>query len=230
MARIVYLGHSAFYIEGKSHRVLLDPFITSNPSAQAAGLKASQFNPHGIVISHGHFDHFEDALDIARRTQATVVATFELANYLQAQGAPQTFGMNPGGPCAFPFGKVRLTKAYHSSSHEGTYLGAPCGIVLTTDDGLTIYHAGDTELFGDMALIGALDKPKVALLPLGSVFTMDPTQALEAVKLIKPQIVIPMHYNTWPPIAQDAQAFRRRVEAETSARVVVLSAGQSWSS
>jgi len=230
LARIVYLGHSAFYIEGKAHDVLVDPFITGNPSAQAAGLKASQFQPHGIVISHGHFDHFEDAVDIARRTQATVVASFELANYLQGKGAPQTFGMNPGGPCVFPFGSVRLTKAYHSSSHEGTYLGSPCGIVLTTDDGLTIYHAGDTELFGDMALIGALDKPQVALLPIGSVFTMDPAQALEAVKLIKPQVVIPMHYNTWPPIAQDAHAFRKRVEAETSAKVMVLSAGQSWSS
>lgn len=230
MARIVYLGHSAFYIEGKSHRVLVDPFITGNPSAQAAGLKADQFQPHAVVISHGHFDHFEDAVDIARRTQATVVANFELANYLQGKGAPQTFGMNPGGPCAFPFGSVRLTKAYHSSSHEGTYLGSPCGIVLTTDDGLTIYHAGDTELFGDMALIGRLDKPQVALLPIGSVFTMDPVQALEAVKLIKPQVVIPMHYNTFPPIQQDANAFKKRVEAETPAKVMVLSAGQSWSS
>lgn len=228
MARIVYLGHSAFYIEGKSHNVLVDPFITGNPSAQAAGLKAGQFQPHAVLISHGHFDHFEDAVDIARRTQATVVANFELANYLQGKGAPRTFGMNPGGPCAFPFGSVRLTKAYHSSSHEGTYLGSPCGIVLTTDDGLTIYHAGDTELFGDMALIGALDKPRVALLPIGSTFTMDPAQALEAVKLIKPQVVIPMHYNTWPPIAQDAHAFRKRVEAETSAKVMVLSAGQAW--
>jgi len=182
------------------------------------------------VLSHGHFDHIEDVLPIAKRTGSVVVGSFELANYFQSQGAPEAFGMNPGGAHRFPFGEVRLTKAFHSSSHDGVYLGAACGIVLTTDNGLTIYHAGDTGLFGDMALIGRLYKPHVAILPIGSVFTMDPAQALEAVKLIEPAVVIPMHYNTFPPIEQDAGAFKAQVEAETKAKVAVLEPGQSWSS
>lgn len=230
MTKITFIGQSGFYIEGAAHNVLIDPFITSNPTAQAAGIQSEQFQPHGIVLSHGHFDHTEDALSIAKRTHATVVGAFELATHLQGQGAPEVFPMNPGGPRSFPFGTVRLTKAFHSSSHEGVYLGPACGIVLTTDDGLTIYHAGDTELFGDMALIGKLDNPSVALLPIGSTFTMDPQQAVEAVKLIGPEIVIPMHYNTWPPIEQDAQAFKQQVETETAAKVIVLEAGQSWTS
>ena len=228
MPKLTYLGHSSFYLEGATHNVLIDPFITSNPSAQAAGIQAERLAPHGIVLSHGHFDHIEDALPIAKRTGATLVAGFELATHLQAQGAPEVFPMNPGGPHAFPFGTVRLTQAWHSSSHDGVYLGAACGIVLTTDDGLTLYHAGDTELFGDMALIGRLDRPRLAILPIGSVFTMGPDQALEAVKLIQPEVVVPMHYNTWPPIEQDAEAFARRVEAETDARAVALRPGQSW--
>jgi len=230
VAKLTFLGHSAFYIEGDAYNILIDPFITSNPVAQAAGLQADGLQPHAIVLSHGHFDHIEDALPIAKRTHATVVANFELATHLQQQGAPDVYPMNPGGPHTFPFGSVRLTKAFHSSSHEGVYLGTPCGIVLTTDDGLNLYHAGDTELFGDMALVGEFDRPKVAMLPIGSTFTMDAKQALEAVKLVKPEVVIPMHYNTWPPVEQDARAFKQRVEEQTEATVVILEAGQSWSS
>ena len=226
MAKLTYLGHSAFFIEGQQHSVLIDPFISSNPAAQAAGLRVEQFNPDGILLSHGHFDHIEDALSIATRTKATVVASFELATHLQNQGAPTVYPMNPGGPQTFAFGSARLTKAFHSSSHEGVYLGQPCGIVLTTDDGVCVYHAGDTELFGDMALIGKFDKPRVAILPIGGTFTMDSAQALEAVKLIQPEVVIPMHYNTWPPIEQDPRAFKALVEEETNAKVTVLAAGE----
>jgi len=230
VAKLTFLGQSGFYVEGDAHKVLIDPFLTSNPLAQAAGLTPEDFEPDGIVLSHGHFDHIEDAVPIAKRTGSVVVASFELADYCQSQGAPEAFRMNPGGAHRFPFGEVRLTKAFHSSSHDGVYLGAACGILLTTDDGLTLYHAGDTELFGDMALIGRLYRPKVAILPIGSVFTMDPAQALEAVKLIAPEVVIPMHYDTFPPIEQDAGAFKRKVEAETKAKVAVLEPGQSWSS
>lgn len=230
MAKLTFLGQSTFYVEGNQQNVLIDPFISSNPLAQAAGIKPDQFQPHGIVLSHGHFDHIEDAAAIAKQSNAKIVASFELAEYMMSQGVKDAMTMNPGGPMDFPFGKVRLTNAVHSSSHDGVYLGPACGIVLTTDDGLTIYHAGDTELFSDMSLIGKMDKPDVAILPIGSVFTMDPIQALEAAKLIQAKVVIPMHYNTWPPIEQDPQAFKARVEAETSSQVVILEAGESWTS
>jgi len=228
LAKLTFLGQSAFYVEGSQHNVLIDPFITSNPLAQAAGIKADQFQPHGIVLSHGHLDHIEDAAAIAKQSGAKVVASYELANYMLSQGAPDAMTMNPGGPMEFSFGKVRLTNAIHSSSHDGVYLGPACGIVLTTDDGLTIYHAGDTDLFSDMSLIGKMDQPDVAILPIGSVFTMDPDQAVEAAKLVQAKVVIPMHYNTWPAIEQDVQAFKVRVEAETPSQVVILDAGEFW--
>lgn len=206
--KLTYLGHSCFLVETSQARLIIDPFLTDNPSAK---VKAADIRCDYVLLSHGHDDHTGDALAIAQRCQATIVANFEIAEYFAAKGA-QTHGMNPGGGYNFPFGRVKLTLAHHSSSAETglhpIYLGSPCGILLQAD-GRTLYHAGDTALFLDMQLIGraGLD---VALLPIGDNFTMGPDDALTALDFLRPKVAVPMHYNTWPPIAQDGDAFAAR--------------------
>ncbi len=224
MAKLTFIGHAAVEIQSEGYSVLIDPFISQNPLAKH---KPEDFTPNAILLTHGHFDHVGDAVAIAKRAGCPVIATFELARYCEEQGA-QAVGMNTGGKKAFEFGTVQLVQAFHSSSLDGRYMGQACGVVLTTKDGKRVYHAGDTALFGDMALIGrqGID---VALLPIGSHFTMDPEAAAQAVELIQPKIVVPIHYNTFPPIEQDPQRFKALVEqgGRTSARVVVLQPGES---
>lgn len=221
--KIAYIGHSAVEIQSGGFSILIDPFITGNPVAVQ---KPEDFKPNAILLTHGHMDHVGDAVPLAKKHNCPIIATFELASYCQSQGAPTAIGMNTGGVKDFEFGRVMFTPAFHSSSIDGKYMGQPCGIVLTTREGKVIYHAGDTALFGDMALIGkkGLD---VALLPIGSHFTMDPEAALEAVKLLAPKQVIPIHYNTFPPIQQDASAFQRVVESQTTSRVVIVKPGEA---
>ncbi len=222
MAKITFIGHAAVEIQSGGFSILIDPFIRGNP---AAVQKPEDFRPHAIILTHGHLDHVGDAVPMAKQHKCPIIATFELASYCQSQGAPNTVGLNTGGVKRFEFGTVMFTPAFHSSSLDGQYMGQACGVVLTTHEGKKIYHAGDTALFGDMALIGrkGLD---LALLPIGSHFTMDPEAAVEAVKLLKPKLVIPIHYNTFPPIQQDAEAFRRAVEGQTSSRVIILKPGE----
>ncbi len=221
---LTYLGHSCFLLETAKARILIDPFLTGNPSAT---VKATDITCDYILVSHGHEDHSGDALAIAKRTGATIVANYEIAEYFGAQGA-KTHGMNPGGGFNFPFGRVKLTLAHHTSSVNAglnpIYLGVPCGLLITAD-GKTVYHAGDTALFLDMQLIGraGLD---VALLPIGDNFTMGPDDALTALDFLKPKLAVPMHFNTWPPIAQDAAKFAADA-AKTGHSVRVLSAGDS---
>ncbi len=221
---LTYLGHSCFLLETAKARILIDPFLTGNPSAT---VKATDITCDYILVSHGHEDHSGDALAIAKRTGATIVANYEIAEYFGAQGA-KTHGMNPGGGFNFPFGRVKLTLAHHTSSVNAglnpIYLGVPCGLLITAD-GKTVYHAGDTALFLDMQLIGraGLD---VALLPIGDNFTMGPEDALTALDFLKPKLAVPMHFNTWPPIAQDAAKFAADA-AKTGHSVRVLSAGDS---
>lgn len=206
--KLTYLGHSCFYVETSQARLIIDPFLTGNPSAK---VKAADIECDYVLLSHGHDDHTGDALEIAQRCQATIVANFEIAEYFAAKGA-QTHGMNPGGGYNFPFGRVKLTLAHHSSSTETglnpIYLGSPCGILLQAD-GRTLYHAGDTALFLDMQLIGRVGID-AALLPIGDNYTMGPDDALIALDFLRPKLAVPMHYNTWPPIAQDGAAFAGR--------------------
>ncbi|MBE3589053.1 MAG: metal-dependent hydrolase [Thermoanaerobacteraceae bacterium] len=224
--KVTYLGHACFLLEGEAS-VLIDPFITGNPVAAA---KVEDLQPDLILVSHGHGDHLGDAVAISQRTKATIVGVFELASYCARQGA-HTHAMHIGGSHQFGPVKVKLTPAWHGSGlvtdGPAEYLGNPCGFVLTLD-GKTIYHSGDTALFGDMAMVGRLHPIDLALLPIGDNFTMGPEDALEAVHLIKPNMVIPMHYNTWPLIAQDPQAFKRVVETQTPARVIILNPGEGY--
>lgn len=203
--QLTYLGHSCFLVETAGKRLVIDPFLTGNPSAAC---KADELKVDFILLSHGHDDHIGDAEGIAQRCGATIIAPFELAEYYGHKGL-KTHGLNPGGGFDFPFGRVKLTIAHHSSSREegghSIYLGNPCGILLQSDH-KTLYHAGDTALFLDMQLIGkaGLD---VALIPIGDNYTMGPADALDALDFLKPKVAVPMHFNTWPPISQDGAKF-----------------------
>ncbi len=218
--KITYLGHSAFLLEG-SRRVLIDPFLRGNP---AAPVGPEDVEADYIVVTHLHGDHFGDAVEIARRTGATIVAIFEVANLAQRKGV-KAIGGNIGGYMRLEGVDIALTNAVHSGWGEGIY-AQPVGAVVRMD-GRVVYHAGDTGIFYDMKLIGDLFKPDVALLPIGGWFTMDVRQAVEAVKLIRPRLAIPMHYNTFDVIRADPEEFKRLVEQETETRVQVLRPGES---
>lgn len=222
--KVTYYGHSAFLVETAHHRLLIDPFLTGNPSSP---VRVEDVTCDHILLSHGHSDHVGDTAALAAAHGATVIANFEIAEHFAAQGL-RTHGLNPGGGYTFPFGRVALTVAFHSSSFDAEsptrYAGAACGILLEAD-GRRLYHAGDTALFSDMRLIArrGLD---LALLPIGDNFTMGPEDALEALDLLRPGLAVPMHYNTWPPITQDGAAFAQAA-AQRGHAVRALAPGES---
>ena len=230
--RLTFIGHATWLLEG-SKNVLIDPFITSNPQAQEAGITLEDLLDRVdlVVITHGHFDHIENALDFGLRG-IPVVGLFEVAQYLSAKGATNTVGCNIGGWFEVEGVKMVYTPAVHSSAlirenGEPIYLGNPAGVVVELD-GVRVYHTGDTALFGDMALIGELYKPDVMLLPIGSLFTMGIPEAVKAVELVKPKVAIPMHYNTWPPIAANPEVFAQAVaECCPETQVVIVNPGES---
>lgn len=219
---ISYHGHSVIKIKTNTHTILIDPFISGNGQTD---LKASEESVDVILLTHGHNDHVGDTIDLAKRNDALVIATFELATYIGSQGV-NVHAMGIGGAFDFDFGKVKYTQAFHSSSFTTTegktiYAGMPAGILLTVG-GITIYHAGDTALFGDMKLIGERNNIDVAFLPIGDNFTMGPEDAAYAVQLLHPRIVVPVHFNTFPAIKQDPNKFKDLVE---TADVQILNAG-----
>ena len=225
MAAVVkWLGHGAFEIKTGEHTILLDPFLTDNPQATVT---ADSLTADTILITHGHFDHVSDAASIANRTGAVIIAPVETASWFEStQDVKNTVGMNLGGGLEMPWGHLRMTIAHHSSSlPDGSYGGNPSGYVLTLPAG-TVYFAGDTALFMDMQLIGrqGID---LAVLPIGDHFTMGPADALEAVKMIQPQRVLPAHYDTWPPITQDAQAWCEQVNSDTDTTAILLQVGET---
>ena len=220
---ITYIGHSAFLLQGDGKTIAVDPFISGNPTAT---ITADDVTPDVILVTHAHDDHVGDTVAIADRTGATVIAQVELANFLKGKGCA-VLTPNYGGTAKFDGGSVKLTPAWHTSTHsEGGPLGQPAGMIVRFA-GRTIYFAGDTALFLDMQLIGD-EGIDVAVLPMGDYFTMGPEDALRAVKFVRPKHVIPCHYNTFPPIQQDADAFKTAVEGATSATVQVMAPGSTW--
>jgi L-ascorbate metabolism protein UlaG (beta-lactamase superfamily) len=216
---ITFLGHSGFLLAGAGARVAIDPFLTGNPVARH---KPEQIDCQHIAVTHGHADHLGDTVAIAKRTRATVYAAFEICQFLGEQGVEHCQPGNPGGRIATDFGFVAFTQAFHSSSYDGRYMGMPCGVVVRLDD-VTIYHCGDTALFGDMKLIGEIYRPDIACIPVGDRFTMGPELGARAAELIRPKVAIPIHWGTWPLLAADISAFQ-----PAGVEVKQMSAGERW--
>ncbi|HET6449449.1 MAG TPA: metal-dependent hydrolase [Conexibacter sp.] len=219
-----FLGHAAFELRDGDTTVLVDPFLTGNPRAAAS---ADELDATTILLTHGHGDHLGDTVAIATRTGATVVAIVELANELGAQGV-DVRDPNLGGTETFDWGSVKLVPAWHTAVSPSGTAHTPAGLLIEFA-GTTIYHVGDTCLFSDLQLVGRGRELDVALVPIGGHYTMDRHDAVEAAKLIGAKTVVPIHYDTFPPIETDAQAFKADVEAQTSSAVVVLAPGESWS-
>ena len=227
--KMTWLGHSAFRIETANKVLLIDPFITGNPSFRGSAQSATENCTH-ILLTHGHDDHVGDTVDIAKRTGATLIAAFEICEYLQGKGVANINPGNPGGTIAEDGFDVTFTKAFHSSSTmvDGVpvYLGNPCGIILRSE-GKTVYHMGDTEIFGDMALIQEVFEPDVGLVPIGDRFTMGAKQAAMACKrFFKFKTIVPIHYGTFPVIAPDPSKFLAEMNGQN---VVVPEVGVPFS-
>lgn len=224
--RLTYLGHSCVQLETGGHTLLFDPYLTGNPRASA---KATEVNPDFILITHGHDDHVGDAGDIARRTRALIIANYEIASYFGEQGL-ETHGMYHGGGHNFPFGRAKMVLAHHGSGFPGPdrrliYMGNPAGFVVTAE-GKNIYHAGDTCVFLEMELIGRMTPIDVALLPIGDNFTMGIEEAVEAIKLLRPKKVVPIHYDTWDLIRADTAAFAAQARAAGTEPVILPPGGE----
>jgi L-ascorbate metabolism protein UlaG (beta-lactamase superfamily) len=223
--KITWFGHSTLGLEFGGYKLLVDPYFTDNPTAT---ISAQDATADFILVTHGHFDHVGDAVAIAKRTGALVISNFEIAEWMGKQGVQNTHGQHIGGGHSFPFGYVKLTAALHGSGlPDGTNGGNPAGFLITPNDGSKIYISGDTGLFSDMKLIGQ-DGVDVAFLPIGDNYTMGPDDAYKAVELIMPKHVIPIHYNTWELIAQDAEKWSERV-SKLGVKVHVLKPGESLS-
>ncbi|MFO7273906.1 MAG: metal-dependent hydrolase [Bacillota bacterium] len=221
--QIRYLGHAAFEITEGQWNLLIDPFITGNPSCP---VKAEELNPQYILVTHLHQDHVGDAVAIAKRTGATIITSADAAYTLADQGV-KVADMALGGKRRFDFGLVRMTLAYHGFGPTG---GHACGFVIHIG-GKRIYHAGDTALFSDMKLLnGIIEEPgiDVALLPIGDNYTMGPDDAFTAVQWIQPKVVIPMHWGTFPVLLQDPSDFAARVRESGISKPVVLRPGESY--
>jgi len=220
MARLHYHGHSTFTLTtDDGTRIVIDPWFDENP---VSDVKADEVDDVDFILcTHGHFDHFADAIPLAKRTGATLVSTFEIVSFVQTQGVENAHPLHIGGGFNFPFGYVKMTAALHggqvAGDDEGAFTTVPGGFWMDLN-GKRLYHAGDTALLMDMQLLRG--KVDVALLPIGDNFTMGPEDAVRAVEFIRPKTVIPIHYNTFDMIAQDPEAFRRQVGELATVEIV----------
>lgn len=218
-----YLGHSAFALESEGTTVLVDPFLTGNPKA---AVSADELTADTILLTHGHADHIGDTVPIARRTGASVATIVELAGEIAGDldEGHDVRDPNLGGTILFDWGWARWVPAWHTSTTPKGTINTPAGIVINLG-GKTIYHLGDTALFSDLALPGRRDAIDLAIVPIGGHYTMDRFDAVEAAKLLGARQIVPCHYNTFPPIETDADAFADDVRATGAAEVVVLDPG-----
>ena len=232
---LTWLGHATFLLEAQGKRVLIDPFLKGNPKCPD---ELKDPGPLDIIaITHGHNDHMEDALEQAKKTNATVVAITEIGDWLETQGVENVVAMNKGGTTEIGGIKFHMTDAKHSSafyfSKEGEkgwsviYGGEAAGFVIELETGFKIYHAGDTAVFGDMALIRKLLAPDIALLPIGDFYTMGPRSAAEAIRLLGVKTVVPMHYGTMPVLVGTPDELRKEADDVDGLEVVDLKPGGS---
>ena len=214
--KLRWLGHSAFeLVENNGINILIDPFIRDNPSCP---IHVSSLNPDIICVTHAHSDHLGDTVEIAKNSNSIVICNYELSRYLQSKGI-QAIGINCGAKLSFGGVTIRMLDAKHSSSYdfemEIGYAGEAGSYLIEFENDLKVFHAGDTGLFSDLKfVVGEVYKPDIALLPIGNVFTMDPSEAAKATNWINPKVVIPMHYNSFPSIKQDANQFKKLIEKE----------------
>ena len=220
---VLFLGHACFSLSDGDTTVLIDPFLTGNPKA---AISAEDVAATTILLSHGHGDHIGDTVSIAKRTGAPVVAIVEIANELGAEGV-DVFDPNLGGTVKFDWGWVKLVPAWHTSTTPKGTVNTPAGLLINFEDTI-IYHLGDTSLFSDLQLVGKRNPIDVALMCVGGHYTMDRTDGVDAAQLVGAKTVIPCHYNTFPAIETDAQAFKSDVESAGYASVVVLEPGESY--
>jgi len=224
MLKTTFYGHSCVFATDGKYKIIIDPFINDNPQAT---VKAEDIDVDYILATHGHADHLGDAVDISKRTNATIIAPNELAIWVTQKGA-LAHNMHIGGAYNFEFGRVKLTIAHHGSSAGESgleYTGNPCGFIFDMG-GKTVYHTGDTGLFLDMKLIGEMHDIDLMFLPIGDNFTMGVEDAVKAVEFVKPKVVVPMHYNTWDVIAADPKQFKDEVE-KIGSKVEILEPNQT---
>ncbi len=222
-----YYGQSTFLIEADGIKLVIDPFLA--PHNPMTAVTAGEIEADYVLVSHGHWDHMSDAVALAKRTGATLISNFEIAEWMEEQGVEKTHGMSTGGAYTFPFGRVKLTIAHHGSVlPDGSNGGNPCGILFHFNDGNDVYFAGDTALTLDMKLIGEDGGVDLALLPIGDNYTMGPDDAIKAAQYVKAKRVIPIHYNTFPVIRQDAQAFAETLRMATEIDCKVLAPGEEF--
>lgn len=220
MVKFSYYGHACFMLDTGKEKLLFDPFLTNNP---LASVKVDDVVCDYILISHAHDDHYGDATTIAVRTNAVVISTPEVLSKLP-EGYTEAHGMNLGGSFTFPFGTVTMVPALHSAGVAG---GIPCGFVIQFVDDTVVYFAGDTALFSDMSIIGDKHKIDYAILPIGDNYTMGAQDAPKAMQLLKAKHGIPVHYNTWPVIAEKPEAFKAYTESISHSQVHIVNVGES---
>lgn len=217
-----FLGHACFALSDGETTLLIDPFLTGNPKAAAS---ADQVQATTILLTHGHQDHYGDTVAIAKRTRAQVVAITEVAGELEEEGL-EVRNCNLGGTATFDWGWVKLVPAWHTSTTPNGTVSTPAGLLISFQDKL-VYHLGDTCLFSDLRLVGRHQEIDLALMCIGGHFTMDRHDAVDAAEFVGAKTVIPCHYDTFPPIETDAEAFKAEVESSTRSSVVVLAPGDT---
>ncbi|MGQ9693901.1 MAG: metal-dependent hydrolase [Thermodesulfobacteriota bacterium] len=227
---ITFLGHAAFkLVSPQGVVILIDPFLKDNPKTPAALKEVEKVDL--ILVTHGHGDHLGDTISLAQKTNATVIGIAELAGYLGKKGVKNTVRMNKGGSYSFKGMRITMVNAQHSSSttegNQVIYLGEPTGFIIRFENGFTVYHAGDTAVMSDMRIFRDIYKPDLALLPIGSHFTMDPKEAAYACQLLRPKFVIPMHYGTWPLLTGKAEEFAQLLKEQPEVKVIILAPGES---